>query len=89
MNWKWPDARGWIGLGAFVLVVIVLALLKFDAALRESEFFKTIATLIVGAFIKDVVGWAYSSTKSGTELAQSQSRIIETNSTNAATEELK
>lgn len=84
MNWKWPDARGWIGIGIFVLTVAVIIMLAAIPALRTDEFFKTIATLIVGAYIKDVVGWAYSATKSGSELAAANSRMIESNMTPTA-----
>ncbi len=76
-NWKYPDARGWIGIGEFALVLIVLAMIAGDKALLHDDFFKTIATLIIGAFIKDIVGWAYSATKSGSELAAGNQRIVE------------
>jgi hypothetical protein len=78
---KWPDARGWIGIGIFALTVAVIVMLAVIPALRSDEFFKTIATLIIGAYIKDVVGWAYSATKSGGDLASANSRIIENNIT--------
>ena len=86
-NWKWPDARGWIGIGIFLLTVAVLVLFAAVPALRKDEFFQTIATLIVGAYIKDVVGWAYSATKSGGELALANSRIIENNMTGGSSEQ--
>lgn len=73
----WPDSRGWIGAGAFSLAVLVLAMLADDAALRKDEFFKTIATLIVGAFIKDVVAWAYAATKGGGELATRNADLVQ------------
>ena len=72
----WPDARGWIGISVFVLTCAVIALTATVPDLRKDEFFKTIATLIVGAFIKDVVGWAYSATKGGGELAASNAAIV-------------
>lgn len=72
----WPDARGWIGIGVFLLTIMVLWMVKEDAELRENEFFKVLATLIVGAFIKDVVGWAYSATKQGGELADKNATIV-------------
>ena len=85
--WKWPDARGWIGIGIFLLTMAVLALFAFIPDLRKDEFFQTIATLIVGAYIKDVVGWAYSATKSGSELAAANSRMIENNMTGGSSEQ--
>lgn len=81
-GFRWPDARGWIGIGTFVLTVAVLALLRSDGDLRESEFFKTIATLIVGAYIKDVVGWAYSATQVGGAIAASNARTLENQTNN-------
>lgn len=72
----WPDARGWIGLAVFGMTVTVLLLTAFVPGLRADEFFKTIAALIVGAFIKDVVGWAYSATKGGGELADKNAEIV-------------
>jgi hypothetical protein len=77
------DARGWIGIGVYMLVVAVLLLLAMSPELRKDEFFKTIATLIVGAFIKDVVAWAYSATKGGGELAASNAAIVAANASAA------
>lgn len=77
------DARGWIGIGAFALTVTVLAMVGFIPGLRTDDFFKTIATLIVGAYIKDVVTWAYSATKSGGELAERNAGIVESSATAA------
>lgn len=70
------DARGLIGIGVYALVLLVLVLMWLSPALRNDEFFKTIATLIVGAFIKDVVGWAYQATKGGGELADKNAAIV-------------
>lgn len=71
------DARGWIGLGVYLLTVGVLAMMVLFPSLRGDEFFKTIATLIVGAYIKDVVSWAYNSTKGGGELAERNAKLVE------------
>lgn len=71
------DARGWIAIGVYLLVVFVLVLLASFAKLRSDEYFKTISTLIVGAFIKDVVGWAFQATKGGGELAERNAAIVE------------
>lgn len=75
-KWDWPDSRGWIGIGEFALTLIVLGMMAADKALLKDDFFKTIATLIIGAFIKDIVGWAYSATKSGGELAAGNAAIV-------------
>lgn len=71
------DARGWIGIGVYVLVLITIGLLATFKELRADEFFKTIATLIIGAFIKDVVGFAYQLTKGSSDAAERSARFIE------------
>lgn len=71
------DARGWIGISVFALVLVILLMIAFSADLRQDEFFKTVATLLVGAFIKDVVGWAYTATKQGGELAERNQALVE------------
>lgn len=76
-KWEWPDARGWIGFGAFTLTIMVLWMLKSDADLRNSEFFKTIATVLISNSWIAVVSWAYSATKGGGELADRNASIIE------------
>lgn len=75
----WPDARGWIGIGVFALSVMVLIMIKQDATLRQDEFFKTIATLIIGTgLINGVVSWAYSATKGGGEQADAAANVAQT-----------
>lgn len=74
---RWPDARGFIGLGIFGLTVMVFAMTAAVPELRNNEYFKTLGTLVVGAFIKDVVGWAYSATKAGGELAERNASLVE------------
>lgn len=77
-NFKWPNARDWIGIGTFTLSVMVIWLMKEDAALREDEFFQTIATaIILTGFLGGPVGWAYQATKGGGEAAESSARIAE------------
>jgi hypothetical protein len=76
-RFQWPDARGWIGIGAFALTVMVLWMLAVFPDLRQDEFFKTIATLIIGTgFINGVVSWAYSATKGGGELAEHNATLV-------------
>lgn len=73
----WPDARGWIGLGSFLLTVMVLVMLALVPELRQDEFFKTIATLIIGTgFVNGVVNWAYGATKGGGDLAENNAAIV-------------
>lgn len=74
---EWPSSRDWIGIGVFVLTVMILWMMKGDKTLLDSEFFKTIATLIIGtAFVNGVVSWAYSATKGGGELADNNAAIV-------------
>lgn len=78
-NWPvWPNARDWIGIGTFIMAVMILWMMKEDKSLREDEFFKVIATLIIGTgFINGIVGWAYGSTKTSGDIAESNARIVE------------
>ena len=75
-SWNWPDARGWIGLGAYTITVMVLWMMKEDRSLREDEFFQTIATMIVTSGFLSVVAWAYGATKTGGELADKNAAIV-------------
>lgn len=74
---RWPDARGWIGIGVFLLTVMVFVMTATIPDLRQNEYFKTLGTLVVGAFIKDVVSWAYAATKGGGELAERNASMVE------------
>ena len=74
--WWVPDGRGMIGLGIYLLVLVIFGLMAWYPELRADEFFKTVATLIIGAFIKDIVGWAYNATKGGGELADRNAEIV-------------
>lgn len=74
------DGRGWIGLGSFALVLVVLAMIWLDKQLLKDDFFKVIATAIVlTAWINGPVGWAFQATKGGGELADSNARILREN----------
>lgn len=91
---KWPqlppftlrptDARGWIGVGTYLLVLILLAMMWMDRSLLRDDFFKTIATaIILVGWNQGPVGWAYQATKSGGEMAASSARIAEQATTTA------
>jgi hypothetical protein len=70
LNFQLPDSRDWIGIGTFSLTVFILALIWKVPDLRNSEFFKSIAVLIIGTgWVNGAVAWAYSATKTGGELA--------------------
>jgi hypothetical protein len=72
------DARGWIGLGTFALVLILLWMMWSDKNLLNNDFFKVIATaIILTGWNQGPVGWAYQATKGGGELAESSARIAE------------
>lgn len=77
-HFKPTDARGWIGIGIYVLVLLILGMIWFDRTLLRDDYFKTICTLIISTgFINGPVGWAYQATKAGGEMAESSARIAE------------
>ena len=72
------DARGWIGLGCFILAVFVLVLAASDKTLLDNNAFLVLATaIIITGWVNGPVGWAYQATKSGGEAAESSARIAE------------
>lgn len=71
------DARGWIGIGCYALVVILLGMMWADKSLLKDDFFKVIATaIILTGWNQGPVGWAYQATKSGGELADKNAAIV-------------
>jgi len=77
-RFAWPDARGWIGAGCFVLVLIVLAMIAIDKSLLDNNAFLVLATaIVITGWANGPVGWAYQATKSGGEMAESSARIAE------------
>lgn len=76
------DPRSVIGVGSFILVLVVLGLIKFDKALLDSDAFLILATaLIVTGWVNGPVSWAYSATKSGGELAERNAQLVENQAT--------
>ena len=74
----WPDARGWIGLGSYLLVVLVIVLIWADRTLLDNDFFKVIATAIVlTGWNGGPLSWAYAATKNGGELADRNASLVE------------
>lgn len=73
-----PDARGWIGLGCFILVIVILFMVSQDKSLLDNQAFLVLATaIVVSGWNAGPVGWAYQATKSGGEAAESSARIAE------------
>jgi hypothetical protein len=78
MKIETPDARGWIGAGCFVLVLIVLGMIAIDKSLLDNNAFLVLATaIVITGWANGPVGWAYQATKSGGEMAESSARIAE------------
>lgn len=78
MTGRTPDARGWIGIGCFILTVMVFTMIAVDKKLLESDAFLILATaIIVTGWNGGPVGWAYQATKGGGEQAESSARIAE------------
>jgi hypothetical protein len=72
------DARGWIALGCYSLVLVVLAMIVFKSSLLESDAFLILATaVVITGWVNGPVGWAYQATKGGGEAAESSARIAE------------
>jgi hypothetical protein len=72
------DARGWIGLGCWVLVIVIFAMILFDRSLLDSDAFLILATaIVITGWVQGPVGWAYQATKQGGEMAESSARIAE------------
>lgn len=87
LNYTHPsDARGWIGLGCYVLVLVLLAMMMADKDLLKDDFFKVIATAIVlTGWNNGPVGWAYQATKGGGELADANAEALKRRAENDAT----
>lgn len=82
---KPSDARGWIGLGCFILVLVVLGMIAIDKTLLDNNAFLVLATaLVITGWANGPVGWAYQATKGGGELAESNARIAEKATVGAA-----
>ena len=75
---RMPDARGWIGLGCFILVCGIFFLIREQPQLLNNDAFLILATAIITTgWVGGPVGWAYQATKSGGEAAESSARIAE------------
>lgn len=71
------DARGWTSIASFVLTLVVLAMMVAWPSLRQDEFFKTIATLLVGTgWISGPVAWSFATTKNSGDLASKNADLI-------------
>ncbi len=72
------DARSWIGLGCWLLVILILGMILFDRSLLDSDAFLILATaVVITGWVNGPVGWAYQATKGGGEAAESTARIAE------------
>lgn len=77
-GFRWPDARGWIGVGCYSLTILVFVLIAADKKLLESDAFLILATaVVITGWNGGPVGWAYQATKGGGEQAESTARIAE------------
>lgn len=82
---RWPDGRGWAGIGIYLLTLLILIMLWRDRSLRSDEFFQAIAVLVIGTgFVNGVVAWAFSATQGGGELAKRNADVVETMASGAA-----
>jgi hypothetical protein len=65
----WPNERGWLTIGAWVLFVYIISLVAFIPDLDKSQLFTALASGVAGAILRDVYGMWTASTKAGSELA--------------------
>lgn len=71
------DARGWIGLGCYSLVLVILMMVARDKSLLRNDAFLILATaIVVTGWVNGPVGWAYQATKGGGELAETNAGIV-------------
>lgn len=81
------DARGWIALGCWTLVILVLGMIYFDRRLLDSDAFLILATaIVITGWVQGPVGWAYQATKGGGELAEKNAVLVEKAAVKAAAE---
>lgn len=74
---EWPDARGWIGVGSWLLTVGIFILIVSDKSLLNSDAFLILATaVVITGWVNGPVTWAYGSTKGGGELADKNQEIV-------------
>lgn len=72
------DARGWIALGCYSLVLVVLGMIAASPSILDQDAFLILATaIIITGWVQGPVGWAYQATKGGGEAAESSARIAE------------
>jgi len=72
------DARGWIGLGCYSLVLVIFAMILAEPDLLDNDAFLILATaVVITGWVQGPVGWAYQATKGGGEAAESTARIAE------------
>lgn len=73
-----PDARGWIAVGCYSLVLVVLFMISVDNDLLNNDAFLILATaIVITGWVQGPVGWAYQATKGGGDAAESHARIAE------------
>lgn len=71
------DARGWIGLGCFLLTVLIFAMIGIDRTLLDKDAFLILATaIVITGWVNGPVGWAYQATKGGGELADQNAALV-------------
>lgn len=71
------DARGWIGFGCWINVIIVLGMILVDQSLLGNDAFLILATaLVITGWVQGPVGWAYQATKGGGELADKNADLL-------------
>jgi hypothetical protein len=74
----WPDQRGWMAVGMYLMSGWVLWLAKPAPGVEPSEFFKTLASaIVVTGFLNSVLGFLYTSSKATAEAREQTTRALD------------
>lgn len=74
----WPDSRGWMAVGMYLMSGWVLWLAKPAPGVEPSEFFKTLASaIVVTGFLNGVLGFLYTSSKATAEAREQAGKALD------------
>lgn len=72
------NARSVIGIGCWILVILVFAMVLYDKTLLDSDAFLILATaIVITGWVNGPVSWAYAATEGGGKLADKNAAMVE------------